>query len=153
MENLPLKYLGYGITFQEVPNEVSLVINISGCPHKCDGCHSEYLWEYEGRNISKDIDDIIKSYDGMFTCVCIMGGDQNTEELYYLFNHIKELGYKTCLYSGLDSVQTLKDLNLDYLKIGKYNYLLGGLDSIKTNQIFYTIKDGEFINTTYMFQN
>ena len=57
-----LKYLGYSIVFQEVPNEVSLAVNISGCPHKCEGCHSKYLWEYDGNYISDDIDNLIKKY-------------------------------------------------------------------------------------------
>ena len=49
-----LKYLGYSIVFQEVPDEVTLAINISGCPHKCEGCHSKYLWEYDGHYVSDD---------------------------------------------------------------------------------------------------
>ena len=51
-----LKYNGYSIVMQEVPNEVSLAINISGCPHKCEGCHSKYLWEYDGEYLIDDIE-------------------------------------------------------------------------------------------------
>jgi anaerobic ribonucleoside-triphosphate reductase activating protein len=38
-----LKYVDTAVTFAEFPNEVSLCINISGCPCCCDGCHSPYL--------------------------------------------------------------------------------------------------------------
>ena len=76
-----LKYLGYSIVFQEVPDEVTLAINISGCPHKCEGCHSKYLWEYEGNYISDDLVKLIEKYKGLITCVCFMGGDQNQKEL------------------------------------------------------------------------
>ena len=74
-----LKYLGYSIVFQEVPDEVSLVINVSGCPHKCEGCHSKYLWEYEGNYILDDLVGLIEKYKGLITCVCFMGGDSDPE--------------------------------------------------------------------------
>ena len=41
------------ITFSEVPDEISLCINISNCPIKCPDCHSKFLWE----NIGKEITD------------------------------------------------------------------------------------------------
>ena len=38
-----LKYVNTGIVFQEIPDEVTLAINISNCPCRCPGCHSRYL--------------------------------------------------------------------------------------------------------------
>lgn len=38
-----IKHVGYDVTFQEVPNEVSLVIPISMCQNGCEECHSAYL--------------------------------------------------------------------------------------------------------------
>ena len=35
-----LKYVNTGIVFQEIPDEVTLAVNISGCPCRCHGCHS-----------------------------------------------------------------------------------------------------------------
>ena len=123
MENLPLKYLGYGVTLQEVPNEISLVINISGCPYKCKGCHSQYLWEYDGEYISKELKDILDFYEGMITCVCFMGGNQNTQELLEHLKAIKKKNLKTCLYSGCESLNDVEILlpHLDWVKIGRYN--------------------------------
>ena len=37
-----LKYANFDIVFQEVPDEVTLAINISNCPNQCVGCHSKY---------------------------------------------------------------------------------------------------------------
>lgn len=70
-----LKYKGYAIVFQEVPNEITLAINICGCPHKCKGCHSQYLWLDDGDILEKDLNDIIDKYKDYITCVCFMGGD------------------------------------------------------------------------------
>ena len=137
MENLPLKYLGYSIALQEVPNEISLVINVSGCPHKCEGCHSQYLWEYEGNYISEDFNNILNFYDGMITCVCFMGGEQNINELCGYLKYIKDYGLKTCLYSGCDSIDNVQLLlpYLDWVKVGRYD------ESIRTDDnIQYGIK-------------
>lgn len=38
-----LKYVDTAIVFSEIPDEVTLAINISGCPNKCKNCHSQYL--------------------------------------------------------------------------------------------------------------
>ena len=40
-----LKYVNTEITFSEVPDEITLCINISNCPCHCKGCHSPYLAE------------------------------------------------------------------------------------------------------------
>lgn len=151
-----LKYLGYSIVFQEVPNEISMAINISGCPYKCKGCHSSYLWEYKGNYISEDLDFIIKQNLDFITCVCFFGGDQNIVELYDLLKHIRsKYGLKTCLYSGQDLLSNLNKLFdvLDYIKIGSYKENLGGLKSITTNQRMYMIcQDQSLKDITFKFQ-
>ena len=132
-----LKYLGYSIVFQEVPDEVTLAINISGCPHKCVGCHSKYLWEYDGDYISDDLDVLIEKYKGLITCICFMGGDQNQKELVDLLIRIKRYKLKTALYTGFDSMFNLNNRildNLDYCKIGHYDFSRGGLNNSNTNQ-------------------
>lgn len=153
-----LKYLGYSIVFQEVPNEVTLAINISGCPHKCEGCHSKYLWEYSGNYISDDLVELIEKYKGLITCVCFMGGDQNLPEVIQCFQIIKSYGLKTCLYSGADMIPLTLPLELfDYIKIGHYDSKRGGLDNPETNQNFIHFHLDEFDNIvmdnlTYLFQ-
>lgn len=160
METLPLKYTGYAVTFQEVPNETSLIFNISGCPYKCRGCHSQYLWEYTGEYITEEIEQILMQYKGLVTCVCFMGGDQNLAELKLLLIKCKSLGFKTCVYSGLNDISIFDDLLslLDYLKVGEYVSELGGLNSKDTNQRFYQIKTNTehqftFDDKTYLFWN
>lgn len=146
-----LKYLGNAVVFQEVPNEISLAINISGCPYKCRGCHSSYLWEYKGRFISEDIEKLIVAHDGI-TCVCFMGGDQNPRELNKLIDYIHSKNLKVCLYTGSDTIpQNVQ--NLDYLKIGHYSETLGGLDKPTTNQKFYRVLNNKtYIDETSLFR-
>lgn len=145
-----LKYRGYSIVFQEVPDEISLAINISGCPYKCEGCHSRYLWEYKGRYLRDDLEAIISKYDGI-TCVCFMGGDQNPDELNSFIDYVHSQGLKVCLYTGKDIVPD-NIYNLDYIKIGHYSKDFGGLDSPTTNQKFYRVKNQEYIDLTFKFR-
>lgn len=134
-----LKYLSYTIVMQEVPNEVSLAINVSGCPHKCEGCHSKELWEYEGDFLLDDIKALLDKYNGLISCVCFMGGDQNKDELIECLNIVKEHNLKTCLYTGSDKIDYSIIKKLDYIKIGRYVKELGGLDSKTTNQRMYDL--------------
>ena len=38
------------VVFQECPGEVALCFSFFGCPLRCDGCHSEELWNDQGGN-------------------------------------------------------------------------------------------------------
>lgn len=145
METLPLKYLGYTIALQEVPNEISLILNISGCPWHCKGCHSQYLWNYDGRLVKEDLLSLINKYKDMISCVCFMGGDQNLDELSEHLSLIKSLNLKTCLYTGFDMIPPISKGLLDYVKIGKYQEELGCLASPTTNQHMYNLQTNEEI--------
>ena len=149
-----LKYLGYSIVFQEVPEEVTLAINVSGCPHRCEGCHSKYLWEYKGEYLTDDFTSIVNKYTDLITCVCFMGGEQNDLELIQMCSIAHKLGLKTALYTGCDFIQEVSfDLvaNLDYIKVGHYDERCGGLDNINTNQRMFKW-EGKWKDITYMFQ-
>ncbi len=137
-----LKYAGYDIVFQEVPDEISLAINVTNCPHHCAGCHSEYLALDFGNYISNDIESMLDKHKDLITCVCFMGGDQNIIDLIDLLRYVKSKNLKTCVYSGADDVHIFDEVFnlLDYLKIGHYDSSLGGLSSKNTNQKFYKIE-------------
>lgn len=68
---------------------------------------------------------------------------------------VKVHSIKTGVYSGLDDENAFKPLYgiLDYLKIGPYKEVYGGLASQKTNQRFYKIKNGRLFDVTEIFWN
>lgn len=141
------KYDGYYITFQEVPNEISLTFTITNCPHFCKGCHSPWLRDNIGKCLKEDIFSIINKYDEMITCVCFMGEGNDVDELVSL---AKEIKHKTAIYVGLDSISDWM-LNFDYVKIGHFDESFGGLDKPSTNQKMYKIIGDKFVDITYKF--
>lgn len=147
----PLKYLGYAIGFQEVPNEISLIFNISNCPYKCNGCHSKYLWENKGNILSNDFESIFNYYKEYITCVCIMGGDWNYIDILTISNICHKNKIKICLYSGNNNINKKYFKILDYYKVGEYNKNLGGLDYSTTNQKFYKIVNNKIEDITSIF--
>ena len=152
-----LKYSNWTIVLQEVPGEVSIAINITGCPHRCAECHSSYLGEDIGAVLEDNIETIMDQYDGLISCVCLMGGDQCMENLISILKCIKQRQkkpqLKTCVYSGADDISTFTEAlpYLDYLKIGHYDKERGALDHKTTNQRFYEIRDNRLVDRTYLF--
>lgn len=151
MQTLPLKYDSYTITFQEVPDETSLTFNITGCPHGCPDCHSKYLWDYHGNDLSANIDTLLDKYQSMITCVLFMGGDQNAPELMALCSRVHERGLKTCLYTGANEVDINLMLRLDYIKLGPFDINRGGLNCETTNQKMLQRDGSEWHDITYKF--
>lgn len=137
-----LRMQGHSIVFQEVPDEVSLALSISGCQYKCPDCHSKYLWNEIGENVMKKLPALLNKYGQSITCVCFMGGNQRPEELRRLVAYCRGLGYKTCLYTGAGSPSDLRTSlieQLDYLKTGPFIKEFGPLTSPRTNQRFYKV--------------
>lgn len=142
-----MKYVDTSIVFSEIPDEVTLAINISGCPIKCPDCHSKYLWDsLIGKDLNKEsLRQLIQDNEGI-TCVCLMGGDADISYVMYLLRYIKSTfpNLKTAWYSGqdlglLEGKVDLKALN--FLKTGPFDKRYGPLTSETTNQKFYKLTD------------
>jgi len=140
-----LKCYSYDIVCQEIPDEITLAVNISCCPNRCPGCHSPWLWDDEGELLSEQmLQSLIGRYASAITCFCFMGGDSEPYEVQRLAGWIKETfpGVKTAWYSGRESLPESFDVHvLDYLKLGPYIEALGGLKSPDTNQILFRINE------------
>lgn len=141
-----LKYVGYDIVFQEIPDEVTLAVNLSLCPNHCEGCHSPYLADDCGNILDeKAIDGMIAPWSGEVTCFCFMGGDNDPSEVIRLAEYIKRHyvgNMKTAWYSGkADFPDVFFPKAFDYVKIGPYIPAYGPLNKRSTNQRLYRIHD------------
>ena len=159
MSVLTLKYVDTLVSFSEIPDEISLCINISNCPNNFKGCHSAYLKGDIGEELNViSLYDLIKANAGI-TCVCFMGGDQNPKlinDLAFAVGLLSDKPRKVAWYSGNNQIS--KEITLkyfDYIKIGGYSELFGPLTCKTTNQKMYKIthtKEDDVINDiTYKF--
>ncbi len=149
-----LKYIpeDISVVFREIPDQICLAINISGCPHRCPGCHSPYLRENLGEYLTTDIlSSLIKRNYGI-TCILFMGGDADKEYIKELASYVKTLGLLVGWYSGEDSLDLDYYKNcFDYIKVGSYKKELGPLNSKTTNQRLYKISKDCVKDITYLF--
>ena len=151
-----LKYVNTGIVFQEIPDEVTLAINISNCPCRCPGCHSRYLWEDIGLPLdTAAIDDFMEQYGTDITCIAFMGGDGDPRGVGQLAEYIHEEHpqFHVAWYSGRIRIPSVVSVtNFDYIKIGPYIRHLGPLKEPTTNQRLYRIQpDGQMVDITERF--
>lgn len=151
-----LKYVNSGIVFQEIPDEVTLSVNISNCPCHCPGCHSQYLWTDSGEPLTPEvIDSFVAEYGNDITCIAMMGGDAEPEYVndlaIYIHQHYPQL--KVAWYSGRTRiVSVINKKDFDYIKIGPYIKHLGSLKDRTTNQrLFKKLGDDSFVDITWRF--
>lgn len=156
-----LKYVDAKVVFAEVPDEVTLAINISNCPCQCKGCHSSYLAEDIGTPLDEDsLVELLLNNKGI-TCIAFMGGDSDPEYINWLASIMHDMNdsepgnwadVKIAWYSGRQELS--KDVNLenfDYIKLGPYMEEFGPLNSRTTNQRMYKVHDCELEDITSKF--
>ena len=151
-----LHYINTDVVFQEFPDEVMLAINVSGCPCRCPGCHSKFLWADRGEDLTDEtLSALIHETKGTITCVGFMGGDGDPAEVDRLAQHVLSHypHLKIGWYTGRTAISSLIDQqHFDYIKVGPYLRHLGGLDSPRTNQRMYRRSpDGSFEDITSRF--
>lgn len=139
-----IKYTNAAVTLAEVPDEVSLCINLSNCPYCCRGCHSPELQRDIGEVLTETaLLRMLKEAEekNPITCICFMGGDSDLEGLqkllFFLKSHFSM--YKTAWYSGGTKVPKALSKYLDYAKIGPFKKEYGPLNKQSTNQRFYKV--------------
>lgn len=151
-----LKYYNFDIVFAEIPDEVTLAINITNCPNRCVGCHSPHLQQDVGEKLTKEeLERLLNTYKFDITCVCFMGGDRNPKTISELAQIVKNYSptLKTAWYSGKDSFpEDFNVTNFNYIKLGSYQEKYGPLNKETTNQRLYSIEqDGSLHDITYKF--
>lgn len=77
------------------------------------------------------------------------GGEWEQKNLVHFLEVAKGMGYKTCLYTGMDSVSKEIKKQLTYLKTGPYMKRCGSLSSPTTNQKFIKVTSDK--NMTHRF--
>ena len=150
------KYVNTAVVFQEIPDEVTLAINLSNCPCRCPGCHSQYLWGDTGTPLTPlTLDKLVNDYGEEITCVCFMGGDSDPKYIEMLAQYLHKVHpeLKVAWYSGRTRIASAIDKTaFDYIKVGPYIKHLGCLKERTTNQRLYKRASGDsFTDITSRF--
>lgn len=147
-----IKYKDYYIVFEEIPDKVTLAINLTNCQNRCIGCHSPELRENIGNVLNyAEIDKMIRSNMGI-NCVLFMGEGNDKEMLLTIAKYVKNVyNISVAVYSGRQDVENEFYSVFDYVKVGPYKKEFGPLNSKNTNQKLYQIIDNEKVDITYKF--
>ena len=156
-EKTPMRYLDAAVSFEEVPDEINLCIEITNCPVRCPGCHSRKLWKDIGTVLDEDtLDRLLEKADGV-TCVCFMGGDRDMNYVCRMAQYIHDRHHlRTAWYSGHEYGQDVMSRlagTFDWLKTGPYIIEKGPINDPRTNQRLYRRNDGgNWDDVTYLMR-
>lgn len=149
-----MRYSSVQVVFQEIPNEISLAIHVSGCALRCRNCHSSDLWNSKvGAELDREsLMELMTKYKKYVTCILFMGGEWEHENLISLIEIARSEQVKTALYTGLEYEDVNEQIlsKLDYIKVGPYKENLGGLRSKNTNQRLIDLKTNKILNKYFI---
>ena len=124
---------------EEIPDRVTLAVEISNCRGNCPGCHSPFLKNDIGEELtSRIIDKLIADNYGI-NCFLFLGEGRDCDSLFALARHIKTTypHIEVAVYSGREKVEEEFYELFDFVKTGPYVEALGPLNSRTTNQRLY----------------
>ena len=139
------------VVLEEIPDRVSLAVEISNCRGTCVGCHSPFLRKDIGRELTNEIiDELVHSNFGV-NCFLFLGEGRDPEALLDLADHVRSLGLEVAVYSGREMVEDIFWDHFDYIKLGPYVSEFGPLNDPSTNQRLYRIREGRPEDITSRF--
>lgn len=146
-----IKYKDSYVVFEEIPDMVSLAINITGCQNNCIGCHSPELRKDFGIELTEEqIDMLVKANYGV-NCVLFMGEGRDISSLLKIAQYTREKHQiKVGVYSGRESVENEYFTVFDFVKIGSYKKEFGPLNNKTTNQKLYKCENGNILDITHL---
>ena len=124
---------------EEIPDRVTLAVEITNCRGNCPGCHSPFLKQDIGEELTAPaIDKMIADNFGI-NCFLFLGEGRDQAALLDLARHIRQNhpGIETAVYSGRTEVEDVYFEYFDYVKTGPYVEALGPLNKRTTNQRLY----------------
>ncbi len=141
------------VVMEEIPDRVSLAVEISNCRGNCVGCHSPFLRKDIGRELTADIIDRLVADNFGVNCFLFLGEGRDPEALLDLADHVRSRGLLAAVYSGREEVEEVFWDHFDYIKLGPYRPECGPLNSPTTNQRLYRRSaEGEWEDITSRLQ-
>lgn len=141
------------VVMEEIPDRVSLAVDISNCRGNCIGCHSPFLKKDIGQELTPEVIDRLVADNFGVNCFLFLGEGRDPETLLDLASHVRSKGLLAAVYSGREEVEEIFWEYFDYIKLGPYRPECGPLNSPTTNQRLYRrTEEGKWEDITYRLQ-
>ena len=139
------------VVLEEIPDRVSLAVDISNCRGNCPGCHSPFLKKDIGRELTPEVIDALLADNFGVNCFLFLGEGRDPETLLDLADHVRSRGVEVAVYSGREVVEDIFWPHFDYIKLGPYKEEFGPLNQPSTNQRLYHVVEGRPEDITWRF--
>ena len=139
------------VVLEEIPDRVSLAVDISNCRGNCIGCHSPFLRQDIGEELTPGVIDSLVADNFGVNCFLFLGEGRDPSALLDLARHVRSLGLDAALYTGRETVEPAFWEAFDYIKLGPYRSECGPLDRRTTNQRLFHVVDGRREDITSRF--
>lgn len=129
------------VVLEEIPDRVSLAVDISNCTGLCEGCHSPFLRKDIGEKLTLDAVRALLDDNFGVNCFLLLGEGNDHTALINLAVDIRKAypALELALYSGRESVEDEIYRVFDYVKVGPYRSSYGPLNNPATNQRLYRV--------------
>lgn len=135
------------VVMEEIPDMVTLAVDISNCTGLCEGCHSPFLRKDVGAELTPAVIDKLLADNFGVNCFLFLGEGNDREALMSVASYIRTAypAVSLAIYSGRENVEDDIYALFDYVKVGPYRPDCGPLNSTTTNQRLYRVShhDGQ----------
>lgn len=135
------------VVMEEIPDMVTLAVDISNCTGLCEGCHSPFLRKDVGVELTLAVIDKLLADNFGVNCFLFLGEGNDREALMSVASYIRTAypDVSLAIYSGRENVEDGIYALFDYVKVGPYRPDCGPLNSTTTNQRLYRVShhDGQ----------
>ena len=132
------------VVLEEIPDRLTLAVEVSNCRGNCPGCHSPFLREDVGEELTAAVIDRLVGDNFGVNCFLFLGEGRDPAALLALAAHVRSLGLAVALYSGREDLEDALWEAFDYVKVGPYRAECGPLNARTTNQRLYrALAEGE----------
>ena len=127
------------IVLEEIPDKVTLAVEISNCRGSCVGCHSPFLKDDIGSELTPAVVDKLIADNFGVNCFLLLGEGRDPEALLRIGAHLRPAhpGLERAVSSGSAEVAPEIYAAFDYVKVGPYIADCGPLNEPTTNQRLY----------------
>ncbi len=129
------------VVLEEIPDKVTLAVDVSNCTGRCEGCHSPFLRDDVGVELTFDVvERLLKDNFGV-NCFLLLGEGNDHNALVSLVREIRRAHpeLQLAIYSGREAVEEDIYGLFDYVKVGPYRPSCGPLNNPATNQRLYRV--------------